>query len=114
MHELSDHPGRKLAERGRRATAEMVLLWGMSQPNSAVMQPSRTEPVELAALQEIAALLEQAAQLAAANGIEGEGFKRAAWNAYLDARPGLREQLEDRQLRAQLRKLRRRGLVASA
>ena len=38
----------------------------------------------------------------------------AAWNAYLDARPGLRQQLEDKQLKAQLRKLRKRGLVGQA
>jgi hypothetical protein len=74
----------------------------------------RFEPPETAWLQELAMLLEQAAQLAAANGIEGEVFKRAAWNAYLDAKPGLRERLEDKQLRAQLRKLRQRGLVGSA
>ncbi|HEU4610860.1 MAG TPA: hypothetical protein VFS15_02240 [Kofleriaceae bacterium] len=78
------------------------------------MSAPQVEPVELAPLQEIAALLEQAAQLAAANGVEGGAFKRAAWSAYLDARPGLRQELEDRQLRAQLRKLRKRGLVGSA
>lgn len=82
--------------------------------NSAMVSPSPVASVELAALQEIATLLERAAQLAAANGINGDAFKRAAWNAYLDARPGLREELEDRQLRAQLRKLRKRGLVGSA
>jgi hypothetical protein len=86
----------------------------MSQVNSAMVSPSPVASVELAALQEIATLLERAAQLAAANGINGDAFKRAAWNAYLDARPGLREELEDRQLRAQLRKLRKRGLVGSA
>lgn len=86
----------------------------MSQTNSPLVSAPQVEPVELAPLQEIAALLEQAAQLAAANGVEGDAFKRAAWSAYLDARPGLRQQLEDRQLRAQLRKLRKRGLVGSA
>jgi hypothetical protein len=59
-------------------------------------------------------VLRQAPQLAAARGLDGETFKRAAYDAYLDARPGLREQLEDKQLRAQLRKLRKLGLVGSA
>jgi hypothetical protein len=86
----------------------------MSQPNPALTEPPHIEPPQAAWLQELATLLEQAAQLAAANGIEGDVFKRAAWNAYLDAKPGMRQQLEDKQLRAQLRKLRRRGLVGSA
>jgi hypothetical protein len=86
----------------------------MSQTNSPLVPAPSVEPVELAPLQEIAALLEQAAQLAAANGVEGDAFKHAAWSAYLDARPGLRQELEDRQLRAQLRKLRKRGLVGLA
>jgi hypothetical protein len=86
----------------------------MSQPNPALSEPSRAEAPESAWIAEIVALLERAAQLAVANDVQGEVFKRAAWNAYLDARPGLREQLEDKQLRAQLRKLRKRGLIASA
>jgi hypothetical protein len=87
----------------------------MAQPNAALNEtPVEAPELEAASLQEIADLLERAAQLAAANGIEGDAFKRAAWNAYLDARPGLRQQLEDKHLRAQLRKLRKRGLVGSA
>jgi hypothetical protein len=86
----------------------------MSQPNPSLYESSVVEAPPEAWLQELATLLEQAAQLAAANGIDGEVFKRAAWNAYLDAKPGLREELEDKQLRAQLRKLRKRGLVGSA
>jgi hypothetical protein len=39
---------------------------------------------------------------------------QAAWGACLDAQPGLREELADKELRAQLKKLRKRGLVASA
>lgn len=86
----------------------------MAQPNSALNEAPREEPVETAWLQEVSALLDKAAQIAAANGLDGDVFKRAAWNAYLDARPGLRQELEDKQLRAQLRKLRKRGLVGEA
>lgn len=92
----------------------MLLLQGMSQPNSALSEPSRAEAPEPAWIVEIVTLLERAAQLAVANGVRGDAFKRAAWDAYLDARPGLREELEDKQLKAQLRKLRKRGLIASA
>ena len=86
----------------------------MSQPNPPIIESPAIEPPPEAWLQELAMLLEQAASLAAANGLEGEVFKRAAWNAFLDAKPGLRQQLEDKQLRAELRKLRKRGLVGSA
>lgn len=86
----------------------------MAQPNPALNEVPRSEPPEAAWLQELVSLLERAAQVAAANGIEGDVFKRAAWNAYLDAKPGLRQRLEDKQLRSHLRKLRKRGLVGSA
>jgi len=85
----------------------------MSQPNPALTEVPRSQPPE-AWLEELIVLLDRAAKLAAANGLAGEVFKRVAWNAYLDARPGLREQLEDKQLRSQLRKLRKRGLIGSA
>jgi hypothetical protein len=59
-------------------------------------------------------LLRRAAQLAAQRGAESERFMQAAWAACLDARPGLREELADKELRAQLKKLRKRGLVGAA
>lgn len=86
----------------------------MSQANAALNPTVIESPPEPAWLQELADLLDKAAKVAAANGIEGDVFKRAAWNAYLDARPGLRQELENKQLRSQLRKLRKRGLVGSA
>jgi hypothetical protein len=86
----------------------------MSQPNPALNESPRRELPETGWLEELAAALERAAQLAATNGISGDTFKRAAWDAYLNARPGLRQELEDKQLKAQLRKLRKRGLIASA
>jgi hypothetical protein len=59
-------------------------------------------------------LLHRAAQLAAARDVETDQFMHAAWAACLDARPGLREELEDKELRSQLKKLRKQGLVAAA
>ena len=67
----------------------------MSQPNPALNESPRRELPETGWLEELAAALERAAELAAANGISGDTFKRAAWDAYLNARPGLREKLED-------------------
>lgn len=96
----------------------------MAQPNPALTPPDAASPEVLEALpepligdtswQDVAHLLRRAAQLAAEHGVESERFMHAAWGACLDARPGLREELADKELRAQLKKLRKRGLVANA
>jgi hypothetical protein len=62
----------------------------------------------------IVEMLTRAAELAAEQGIESEAFMASAWQAYLDGHPGMREELEVKELRSKLRKLRKRGLVASA
>ena len=59
-------------------------------------------------------VLARAATLAAEGGLSSDAFMAAAWQAYLDSHPGMREQLEDKALRSVLKKLRKRGLVASA
>jgi hypothetical protein len=82
----------------------MVLLATM-QSNDPMLTPS---PLELDTL------LARAAELAAKNDLDLDEFVRAAWSAFVDARPGLRQQLEDKQLRSELRKLRKRGLVGTA
>ena len=92
----------------------------MAQPNSILTPPPAAPPEPLiedpseASWSDIVELLRQAAELATARGAETERFMQAAWLACLDARPGLREELEDKELRAQLKKLRKRGLVADA
>jgi len=104
----------------------------MAQSNPALTQPSSSvgslegsqalsesaasneSSTESASLREISQLLRRAAQLAAEHGAESDLFMQAAWAACLDARPGLREELADKELRAQLKKLRKRGLVAAA
>jgi hypothetical protein len=59
-------------------------------------------------------LLRKAAALAVQNGISLDAFADAAWQAILEAKPGLREELETRAIVAQLGELRERGLVGSA
>jgi len=89
----------------------------MAQPTSAVTPPQAAdlEPAtDDTAWPDTMQLLRRAAQLSAARGIETDHFMQAAWTACLEARPGLREELEDKELRSQLKKLRKRGLVASA
>jgi hypothetical protein len=63
---------------------------------------------------ELHARLARAAALAVANGIDNDAFLRGAFNAYLDARPGLREELEHQRVVAEIDALREAGLVAQA
>jgi hypothetical protein len=99
----------------------------MAQPNLA-LSPAVVDPQPVdaaddlgdlpgdppAAWKDVVHLLRRAASLAAAHSSDTDLFMHAAWSACLDARPGLREQLEDKELRAQLKKLRKRGLVGAA
>lgn len=59
-------------------------------------------------------LLAQAAAVAVETGVTLDSFADSAWQAWLEAKPGLREELEARALLAQLGTLRERGLVGSA
>ncbi|HUQ52065.1 MAG TPA: hypothetical protein VM692_07570 [Gammaproteobacteria bacterium] len=52
--------------------------------------------------------------MAASEGIPHEAFMQGAWQAFLTAHPGMREELEDKALRTELKKLRKRGLIATA
>jgi hypothetical protein len=63
---------------------------------------------------ELQKLLARAAELSVQQGLATDDFMNAAWNAHLDANPGMREQLIDRELRQQLKKLRRSGLMPQA
>jgi hypothetical protein len=59
-------------------------------------------------------LLAQAAALAARHGIDADAFMKGAWSAFIDARPGLREQLEEIHLKNQLDELRKQGRIGAA
>jgi len=59
-------------------------------------------------------LLAEAASLAADNGVALDVYMGAAWQSFMDARPGLREQLEEMQLAAELDQLRREGHIGQA
>ena len=89
----------------------------MAQPNSVLTLPDSAslEPVtEDPGWREVEQLLRRAARIAAERGARSDAFMEAAWQACLDARPGLREELADKELRAQLKKLRKRGLIPTA
>jgi hypothetical protein len=59
-------------------------------------------------------LLSRAAKLAADKGLDNETFMSLAWQAVLDAHPGMREALADKELRKQLRAWRKQGLIGQA
>lgn len=59
-------------------------------------------------------LLARAANESVNEGINVETFMARAWAAYIEARPGMREKLEDMQLRAQLDELREAGKIGQA
>jgi hypothetical protein len=59
-------------------------------------------------------LLERAAALAVERDLDLDAFMRGAWSAYVDARPGFREQLEEKALRSQIDALRQAGQIAQA
>jgi hypothetical protein len=59
-------------------------------------------------------LLSRAAKLAADRGLDSEAFMSAAWAAVLDAHPGMREALADKELRKQLKAWRKQGLIGQA
>ena len=63
---------------------------------------------------EVSELLARAAKLCVANDVDVDPFVRGAYSAYLDARPGLKEHLEELQLRQQLEEMRNAGRIASA
>jgi len=94
----------------------------MAQPNSALSPPPElvreprpaARPLDDAAWGDVIQLLRRAAQLSAERGVPSDLFMQAAWAACLDQTPGLREELEDKELRKELKKLRKRGLLAVA
>jgi hypothetical protein len=58
--------------------------------------------------------LSSLARRAVDEGCELNQFMEAAWDAYVAARPGLREHLEDLKVLAGIEEMRRRGLVPEA
>jgi hypothetical protein len=76
-----------------------------------------SEPInvpQLAWHAEVGQLLAQAAQLCVEHGVDLDNFMKGAWSAYVEARPGMREHLEEVQLRDQLTELRRLGRLGEA
>jgi hypothetical protein len=63
---------------------------------------------------ELSMLLNRAAALAASLDIDLDAWMKTAWSAYVDARPGLREHIEEMQIMAQINALRQSGRIGQA
>ena len=63
---------------------------------------------------EVGELLARAAQLCVENNVDVDSFVRGAYSAYVETRPGMREYLEEMQLRQTLEQMRNEGRIASA
>jgi hypothetical protein len=82
-------------------------------------EPETTEPEPIDAPRqpwqaEIGRLLTAAAALCVENDVDVDNFMRGAWSAYVETRPGMREHLEELQLRDQLEEIRKLGRMAKA
>ncbi len=88
----------------------------MAQSNSALSEPTSNDDIDnnIAWAIELEQLLTSAATLAATNDIDVEAFMASAWAACLEANPKLREELADKELKSQINKLRKRGLIGLA
>jgi hypothetical protein len=64
--------------------------------------------------QEVRRLFTRAADLCVQHGLDVDDYLTGAWAAYVEARPGLRDQLEELRLRDQLEELRKLGRVGRA
>lgn len=74
-----------------------------------------SEPIEAQPWHaEVGQILTRAAQLCVEHGIDLDTFMRGAWSAYLEARPGMRDYLEEVQLRDQLDEIRKHGHMGQA
>lgn len=88
----------------------------MQKTNEAI----RTEPTAGAEASskpwhaEVGDLLAQAAIMCVEHGLDVDTFMKGAWSAYVEARPGLRDYLEEMQLRNQLEELRKLGRMGEA
>lgn len=87
-------------------------------PNaSAEPETPDTEPIDTPRLPwqaEVGRLLTQAATLCVEHDVDIDSFMRGAWSAYVETRPGMRDYLEEMQLRDQLEEIRKAGRMGQA
>lgn len=72
------------------------------------------EPASKPGIAAIGDLLAQAAVIAVEQGLDVDSFMRGAWSAFMEAHPGLREQMEEMHLRSRLDEMRKLGRIGVA
>jgi hypothetical protein len=88
-----------------------------SAARSAQPEASESEPIEARELPwqtEVGRLLTRAAAICVEQGLDVEAFMKGAWSAYVESRPGMRDYLEEMQLREQLEEIRKLGRIGQA
>jgi hypothetical protein len=78
------------------------------------MHDPKTNTIDGSWANRLGELLVEAATLGVAHELDVDAFMQGAWRAYLDARPGLKEHLEEMQLLTQLEAARESGRIAKA
>jgi hypothetical protein len=73
-----------------------------------------TDPMDKSWETAVSELLARAAELCVEQGVDMEAYMRSAASAFLEASPGMREYLEEQQLKATLQVLRDNGRMATA
>jgi hypothetical protein len=89
----------------------------IQQPNMSSASPeveAEPEAPEKTWTAKLDKLLTQAAAMCVEHDVDVDAFMRSAWSAYLETRPGMREHLEDMQLRNQLDEYRKSGRMGKA
>jgi hypothetical protein len=81
---------------------------------SAQPETSESEARELPWQIEVGRLLTRAAAICVEQGVDVEAFMKGAWSAYVESRPGMRDYLEEIQLRDQLEEIRKLGRMGQA
>jgi hypothetical protein len=81
---------------------------------AAVESPEPTTPSQFPWHAQVGQLLAQAALLCVQHGIDPDAFMKGAWSAYVEARPGMRDYLEEMQLLDQLEEIRKLGRMGEA
>lgn len=85
-----------------------------SEPETPESEPEPIDAPRLSWQAEVGRLLSRAAALCVEQSVDVDSFMKGAWSAYVEARPGMREHLEELQLRDQLDEIRKTGRMAEA
>jgi hypothetical protein len=85
-----------------------------AEPPERRSREKQDEPMQPPWHAEVGQFLTHAAELCVQHGVDLDTFMKGAWSAYVEARPGMRDYLEEVQLRNQLDEIRKSGGMGEA